>query len=190
MEHTALGTPRQRTHRRSVHPLCNLHRIVERGLSREIKRWPEAPSVAQVHPQHVFGVRSQGRVRRRHFPGSPNPLGEGGYPTMFASRNRCISLKTNDRDTFYPTINRGVFATLISRRVPFSSAQTSVKPCQMFFALTYSKQRIETQNKCQEIAIAFRTLSGPLSARIRASNSGYDGARKFPVISRNTRRLN
>jgi len=145
---------------------------------------------AQVHPQDVLAIRSLRHVRRRHFAGSPKPLGEGGYPTMISSRIRCISLKTNDSDAFYPTINRGVFATLISRRVPLSSAQTSVKPCQMFFGLTYSKQRIGTQNKCQEIAIAFRTLSRPLSARIRASNSGYDGARKFPVISRNTRRLN
>ena len=135
----------------------------------------EAHSYALVHPQHVLGLRSPNPAWRRHFPGWPNPLGEGGYPTMISNRIHCISLKINDRDTFYPTINRGVFATIISRRVPLSSAQTSVKPCQMFFALTYSKQRIETQNKCQEIAIAFRTLSRPLSARIRASNSGYDG---------------
>jgi len=145
---------------------------------------------AQVRPRDVLAIRSPRHVLRFHFLGSPEPLGEGGYPTRLSSRIHCISLKINDRDTFYPTINRGVFATIISRRVPLSSAQTSVKPCQMFFGLTYSKQRIGTQNKCQEIAIAFRTLSRPLSARIRASKSGYDGARKFPVVSRNTRRLN
>jgi len=145
---------------------------------------------AQVRPRDALAIRSPRHVLRFRFLGSPEPLGAGGYPTMISNRIHCISLKIDDRDTFYPTINRGVFATIISRRVPLSSAQTSVKPCQLFFGLTYSKQRIGTQNKCQEIAIAFRTLSRPLSARIRASNSGYDGARKFPVISRNTRRLN
>ena len=190
MEHAAQGTPRQRANRRSAYPPRDLHRTVGRAFRRDIRRRREAHSYALVHPQHVLGLRSPNPAWRRHFPGSPKPLGEGGYPTMISNRIHCISLKINDRDTFYPTINRGVFATIISRRVPLSSAQTSVKPCQMFFALTYSKQRIETQNKCQEIAIAFRTLSRPLSPRIRASNSGYDGARKFPVVSRNTRRLN
>ena len=190
MEHTALGTPRQRANRRSAYPPSDLHRTVGRAFRRDIRRRREAHSYALVHPQHVLGLRSPNPAWRRHFAGSPKPLGEGGYPTMISNRIHCISLKINDRDTFYPTINRAVFATLISCRVPLSSAQTSVKPCQMFFGLTYSKQRIGTQNKCQEIAIAFRTLSRPLSARIRASKSGYDGARKFPVVSRNTRRLN
>jgi len=154
------------------------------------ERRRKAPSNAQVQPQHVFGSRPPDRARFRHFPGSPKPLGQRGYSTMLPSRNSCISLKTHDGDEFYSTINRGFLARPFSHRRPLAAAQKGVKPCQMFSAVTCSKQRIETQNKCQEIAIAFRTPSRRLSARIRATNSGYDGAGMFPAISRNLRSEN
>ena len=42
------------------------------------------------------------------FSGAPEPSGAGGYSTMTPSRNRSMSLNTNDRCHFYSTMNRGV----------------------------------------------------------------------------------
>jgi hypothetical protein len=198
MEQSVPGTPRRRVTPRSAHAPRGLRRLVGRAFlprgmrgRRDIRHRREAQSFALVHPftlsdgeeQHVLGVRPRTPLARSHFPGSPEPLGDGGYSKMKISRNRRILLKTNDRVTFYSKIKRGLFAPLLSHRMPSRAAQQGVKPRQVFSPVTGSKQSIEDRNKCQEIAIAFQGPSQPLSDRIRASNSGYDGARKFPITA-------
>ena len=139
MEHSALGTQRRQATPRSAHAPRDLRRLVGRAFRRDIRHRREAPSFALVHPRHVLDLRSLNSARRRHF-----------YSTMLPNRNRCISLITNDRDTFYSTKNRPGPAHLLPRRMPPPPAKKGVKPCQVFCSVSHSKRRIGTQNKCQQ----------------------------------------
>jgi len=100
MEHSALGTQRRQATPRSAHAPRDLRRLVGRAFRRDIRHRREAPSFALVHPRHVLDLRSLNSARRRHF-----------YSTMLPNRIRCISLITNDRDTFYSTKNRRALRT-------------------------------------------------------------------------------
>ena len=139
MEHSALGTQRRQATPRSAHAPRDLRRLVGRAFRRDIRHRREAPSFALVHPRHVLDLRSLNSARRRHF-----------YSTMLPNRIRCISLITNDRDTFYSTKNRRGPAHLLPRRMPPPPAKKGVKPCQVFCSVSHSKRRIGTQNKCQQ----------------------------------------
>ena len=106
---------------------------------------------------------------RLHFPGSPKPLGEGGYSSLLPSRNRCTSLKMNSGDPFYSSLGWGAFTTHMagpradhesaaiagrSREVP-SRAQKRCQPVPGVLLRNFFKRRIEARNKCQESECAF-----------------------------------
>lgn len=49
----------------------------------------EVPSRSMT-PGSWAGLTPASHATRLHFPGSPKPLGAGGYPTTLSSRNRTL----------------------------------------------------------------------------------------------------
>lgn len=194
-----VGKSGRRAHRRSAHPFCNPHRIVGRGFGRDINYRREAHSFEQVHPQHVVSPRSLGFPRRLHFPGSPKSLGEGGYSSPLPGRNRCISLKMNNGDTFYSSLGWGVFTTHMagpradhesaaitgrSREVPSRpqkgcQAVPGVSRCNLF------KTQDRGAKQASRIRVCILEASRPLTARFKPQFQVIIDQGNF-VVCRNT----
>jgi len=109
------------------------------------------------------------------------------YSTMLPNRNRGMSLKTNDRRTFYPTISRGVFPhdfrvsairpespSRLPRAKPRGASlpwrtsrgarfqlKKGVNQNQVFCVATPRKQSLGTQKGCQEISMCVSAPFAP-----------------------------
>jgi len=104
------------------------------------------------------------------------------YSTMLPNRNLCIPLKIKIGDRFYSTINRGLRMHRLRQ-----------KGCQAVPCL-FGRKLFKTKNRGpKQVSRNRKRISNdfqPSATRIRASNSGYDGAGMFPAISRNLRSEN